>query len=46
LEQVRDAEEQAMENIPENLRSAGPFDEAEERVQSMDEAIAILEGLY
>lgn len=46
LEQVREAEEQSMENIPENLRSAGPFEEAEERIHLMDEAIEILEGLY
>jgi len=46
LEQVREAEEQSMENIPENLRSAGPFEESEERIRLMDEAIEILEELY
>ena len=46
LEQIREAEEQSMENIPENLRSAGPFEEAEERIRLMEEAIEILECLY
>ena len=43
---VRDAEEQVMENIPENLRGAGNYEASEERVSSMDEALDILENLY
>jgi len=43
---VRDAEEQAMENTPENLRGAGNYEASEERVCSMDEALDILENLY
>jgi hypothetical protein len=46
LEQVRDAEEQAKENIPENLRGAGIFDASEESVSLLEEAIEILEGVY
>ena len=46
LEQVRDAEEQAMENTPENLRGSEKYESYEERISSMDDALAILEGLY
>ena len=46
LWQVRDAEEQAMENTPESLRGTENYEASEERVSSMDEALAILEDLY
>jgi len=46
LGQVRDAEEQAMENTPENFRGSESFEASEERVSSIDEALEILEGLY
>ena len=46
LIQVRDAEEEVMDNIPENLRGAGLFDEVDERIQSLSEAIDILESIY
>ena len=46
LEQVRDAEEQAMENTPENLRGSVNFEASEERVSLMNEALDILERLY
>ena len=46
LEQVRDAEEQAMENTPENLRGSANFEASEERIPLMEDAIDILERLY
>ena len=46
LKWVRDAEEQAMENIPENLRGAGNYENLEERAALIGEALDILESLY
>jgi hypothetical protein len=46
LEQVRDAEEQAMENTPENLRGSIHYEEAGEILSSLEEAIDILENIY
>ena len=46
LELVRDAEEQAMENTPENFRGSESFEASEERISSMDEALDILGELY
>jgi hypothetical protein len=46
LEQVRDAEEQAMGNTPENFRGSEGFEASEVRAASMGEALDILEGLY
>ena len=46
LELVRDAEERAMENTPENFRGTGSFEASEERIPLMEEALDILERLY
>lgn len=46
LVRIRDAQEQAKDNIPENLQDAGTFESAEESIALMDEAIALLEGVY
>ena len=46
LENIRDAEEQAMENTPENFRGSDNFEAFEDRLSSMNEALGILEGLY
>jgi hypothetical protein len=46
LVQVREAEEEAMENTPENLRGSANFEASEERIPLMDEAIEILGSLY
>ena len=44
--QLRDAQEEANDNVHENFRNTENFEAAEERVAMMDEAIEILEGLY
>lgn len=46
LEQVRDAEEQAMANTPENLQGAENYQASEERMPLLDEALDILERIY
>jgi len=46
LEQVRDAEEQAMDNTPENFRGSDSYAESEENSSLLDEAIGILERIY
>jgi hypothetical protein len=43
---LRDAQELANGNVPENFRETENFEEAEETVRMMDEAIEILEGIY
>jgi len=46
LKWAYEAEEQSMENIPDNLRGAGNYEASEERVALMEEALDILERLY
>ena len=46
MERVRDAEEDYMANIPENLRGSIRFDAAEHSVAVMDEAIGLLGDVY
>lgn len=46
LSRVRDAQEQARDNIPEGLQGSHAFESAEESVAAMDEAIDLLEGVY
>ncbi|MCL1855798.1 MAG: hypothetical protein FWF86_08705 [Clostridia bacterium] len=46
LEQIRDEQEHAKENIPENLRGAAAYEAAEESVALMDEAVEILGRVY
>ena len=43
---LRDAQEYANDNVPENLRNTENFANSEERVSKMDEAIEILDGIY
>ena len=46
LKQLRDAQENANENVHENFRSTTNFEESLERVTKMDEAIDILDDIY
>jgi hypothetical protein len=46
MEQVRDAEMHSHDNVPENLRGSCDYEEAEERILIMDEAIELLESIY
>ena len=46
LEQVRDAEEQAMENTPENLRGSANFQASSDSVSLMDDALDLLGDIY
>jgi len=46
LEQVRDAEERAIENTPDNFRNSDSFAASEENLVLLEEAIEILEGIY
>ena len=46
LTQIRDAQEWANENVPNNFRDLENFEAAEESVVLLDEAIEILEGVY
>jgi hypothetical protein len=46
LEQIRAAEEQSRDNIPENLRGSSVFDVADQCVCLLDEAIEILGSIY
>ena len=46
LEQIRDAEEGYLSNIPANLQGSSRYDAAQESVSLMGEAIDILEQVY
>jgi hypothetical protein len=46
LEQIRDAEEDYLSNIPANLQGSSRYDAAQESVSLMGEAIDILEQVY
>jgi thioredoxin-like negative regulator of GroEL len=46
LEQVRDAEEQVLDNTPENLRNSSNFETTEGIISSLDEVIETLDGIY
>lgn len=46
LEQVRDAEEQAMDNTPDSFRESDNFAASEESLSKLEEAIGILEDIY
>jgi len=45
-EQIRDAEEQCRDNIPENLQRSSVYDRADECVSILDEAIELLKSIY
>ena len=46
LKQIRDAQENANDNVHENFRNTATFEEAEECVTKLDEAIDILDEIY
>jgi len=46
LEQIRDAEETYMDNIPANLQSSPNFDAADVSVSALDEALELLISAY
>jgi hypothetical protein len=46
LEAIRDAEEQYKVNIPENLRTSTRYANAEQAVETLDEAIELLEEAF
>jgi hypothetical protein len=46
LERIKAAEEHSRDRIPENLQGAEIFENAEQCVSSLDEAIELLESIY
>jgi esterase/lipase len=46
MEQVRDAEVCSHENVPENLRGASAYEDAEDSISKMDEVIDLLGDIY
>ena len=44
--QIRDAEEQCRDNTPENLQRSIVYEQADEYVASLDEAVERLESIY
>jgi hypothetical protein len=46
LERVRSNEERCRDNIPDNLQGGSAFDNAEQSVSMLDEAIELLESTY
>ena len=46
MEKLRDAEEDYLSNIPENLRGSVRYDNAEHSVNVMDEVIGLLGDIY
>jgi hypothetical protein len=46
LEQIRDAEELYQDNIPENLQSSKRYEDAEQSIALIEDAISALEDAY
>lgn len=46
MEQIRDAQEQARDNIPDNLQAGNAYEAADESISVMDEVIELLETIY
>jgi hypothetical protein len=46
IEQIRDAEEQSRDNVPENLQGSAVYETAEESISSLEEAIELLDSIY
>lgn len=46
MERVLDAETESHENVPENLRGSDAYEDDEDRLASMEEAIEQLKSLY
>jgi len=46
MERVLDAETESHENVPENLRNSDAYEEDEERINTIGEAVELLESIY
>jgi hypothetical protein len=46
MKQIRDAQEQARDHIPENLQGGSTYEAAHESISLMDEIIELLENVY
>jgi hypothetical protein len=46
LERVLDAETESHENVPENLRNSDAYEDDEERIKTMGEAVELLGEIY
>jgi len=46
LSAIRDAEQRALDNLPDNFKNGGPFETGEIAVDAIDEAIDILADIY
>ena len=46
MEQIRSAQETAMDNIPENLRGSALYELAEHSIEIMDEVMGLLGEIY
>jgi len=46
IAEIRNAEEEYMNNMPENLQGSSRYDEADERLGQLDEAINIIGDIY
>jgi len=46
MERIRDAQEQARDNIPESLRDADAYEAAGESIDAMDEALEAMGRIY
>jgi hypothetical protein len=46
LKQIRDAQEYANDNVPDNFRDTENFEASEETVAMLDDVIETLEGIY
>ena len=44
--EMRNAEEELMNNTPENLRSSSRYEDADERMSRLDEALDIIDDIY
>lgn len=44
--EMRDAEEELMDNMPENLRSSSRYEDADERMSKLDEALDFIDDIY
>ena len=46
MEQIRDAEEQCRDNTPENLRTSSVYEQSDEYVSLLDDAVELLSSIY
>lgn len=45
LEQLRDEEQEYLDNMPENLHGSDKYSDSEQSIQSMDEAMQLIESV-